>query len=643
MPCDTMLRGTCEKLRTIYQKVLQIEPNQPVALHLLGVLAHQVGKNQIAVDLIGKSLAIQPENAEAQNNFGVSLNELGKLDEAVASYHKALAINPDYTEAHFNLGNTFKELGELEMAVTSFHKARDLDPDNSKIHNNLGVVLNKLNKPDEAAECIQKVLTLQPDNAEAHNNLGVLQCQQDKIEEAIDSYHAALAINPDYAEAHFNLGNTMRDLNILDAAAVSYSNAIAAKPDYAEAYNNLGQTLKDMNELDEAAACYDKAISINPDFANAHNNLGIIFQDMGKLDDAATEYRQAIALKRDYSEAYRNLGQIIKRQDYDEEIQAMEKLYAMPDIDDERRMHLAFALGKAFEDLQQYEKAFGFIADGNAIKRQSCNYCINDTVDFSNRVKQIFDSTLFTKNRSAGYKDETPIFILGMPRSGTTLVEQIIANHPQVYGAGELDTFNQVFSSSIFKATGLEYPEGIRKLESADFEQLGQEYAQTIREHDQEARFITDKMPGNYKHIGLIKLIMPNAKVIHCRRDPADTCLSIFKTYFIDKHEYSYDLVELARYYNVYRDLMAHWHTVLPGFIHDVQYEDMVADNARQTRDLLKYCGLEWDENCIEFYKSDRVVKTASAAQVRKPIYNNSVQLWKNYERQLTPMLECLD
>ena len=532
--------GRFPEAESIYQQILQTDPSQPVALHLLGVIAHQMGKNDIAVELITRAIAIKSDYVEAHSNLGNALQGLGKLDEAVVSYHKALAIKPDYAEAHSNLGIALKDQGKLDEAVASHRKA--------------------------------------------------------------------LAIKPDYAEAHSNLGNAFKDLG----------------------------------KLDEAVASYHKALAIKPDFAKAHYNLGLALQDLGKLDEAVASYHKALAINPDYAEAHRHMAGMKKHSEYDEDIRAMEKAYAKPAISDEQRMHLAFGLGKAFEDLQQFEKAFGFFAEGNSIKRGSYSYSIDDHGHFFKKLEEAFDSSLFAKHQGTGCDDETPIFILGMPRSGTTLVEQILASHPQVHGAGELGTLSQIVSSYFDKGKGVEIPESIGQVDGADFERPGVEYIQAIRKHSPDTRFITDKMPENFKFIGLIKLMLPNAKVIHCRRDPADTCLSIFKTYFTVKHEYSHDLGELGRYYNFYRGLMEHWHSVIPGFIHDVQYEDMVADQAGQTRTLLEYCGLEWDDACLEFYKTDRPVRTASAEQVRRPIYKDSVQLWKRYEKQLAPMLEIL-
>jgi tetratricopeptide (TPR) repeat protein len=509
-------------------------------------------------------------------------------------------------------------------------------------HNNLGVEFSKLGKLDDAVTSFHKALALKPDYAKAHYNLGLTLQNLGKLDEAVASYRKAIVIKPDYAEAHNNLGVALRNWGKLDEAVASFHKALALKPDYVEAHNNLGLTLQNLEKLDEAVDCFQKAIAIKPNHAEAHNNLGLVLQSIGKLDEAMDCFQKAIAIKPDYAEVQRQIAFIKKHTEYDDDIRAMEQNYAKSTISNEQRIHLAFGLGKAFEDLHQYEKAFGFFAEANSIKRESCNFSIDDQGRIFKKLEETFCPSLFAEHQGMGCDDETPIFILGMMRSGTTLVEQILASHGQVHGAGELENLSQIFYSYLDNGRGVEFPESIRKVDGADFERLGVEYIQAIRKHSPDMRFITDKMPGNFKFIGLIRLILPKAKVIHCRRDPADTGLSIFKNYFSGKHEYSYDLRELGRYYNFYRSLMEHWQSVIPGFIHDVQYEAMVADQEGQTRDLLEYCNLDWDDACLEFHKTDRPVRTASSEQVRRPIYKDSVRSWKRYETQLAPLLKIL-
>ncbi len=601
--------GDLRQAESIYQQILQADPNQSVALHLRGVIAHQMGKSGIAVDLITKALAIKPDFTEAHNNLGNALHALGKLDEAAASYRKALAIRPDYAKAHNNLGNALKALEKLDEAVASYHQA----------------------------------LAIAPDYAEAHNNLGNALKALGKLDEAVASYQKALAIEPDYTKVHNNLGNALKALGKLDEAVASYHKALAIEPDFAEAHSNIGNALKALGKLDEAVASYHKALALKPDFAEPHYNLGNALQALGKLDEATASYHQALALKPDFTEAHLHLAVVSQFSEYDNDIKAMEDTYAMPGLGDEQRMYLAFGLGKSFEDLQQHEKAFGFFVTGNAIRRRTYDYSIESVEKNAEILKNLFTKNLFAGLQRAGSPDETPIFILGMPRSGTTLVEQILASHPKVHGTGEIADLDDVVTSYFGKSGGATLADSVNQASIDRFLSAGSEYISRIRKRSGTARFITNKMPANFWIIGLIRLMLPNARVIHCRRDSRDTCLSIFKNYFAgDGNRYAYDLGELGRYYNLYLDSMNHWHGVLPDFIYDIRYEDVVANQERESRALLEHCGLEWDPACLDFHRTDRPVHTVSSAQVRRPIYKDSVQSWKRYEKQLAPLLEVL-
>jgi len=567
--------GNLSKAEQVYQQILQAEPNQPVALHYLGVIASQVGKNDVAVELIKQALAGKPEYAEARNNLGFALQEQGKIDDAIVSFNEAISIKPDYADAYNNLGNALHVQGKLDDAVYSYRKA--------------------------------------------------------------------LEINPNYAKAHYNVGIVYSELGELDDAVASYRKALAIKPDYAEAHSNLGNALSEQGKLDDAVASYRKALDIKPDSAEAHSNLGNVLSEQGKLDDAVASYRKALAIKPDYAEAHRHLAHITKPSEGDEDLKSMERAYELASSSDQDRMHLAFGLGKAFEDLQDYERAFEYLAEGNRIKRETIGYSTDNDIDFFEKTMAAFDNSLFRRSFCEGCSDKSPIFVLGMPRSGTTLIEQILASHPHVHGAGELGILKQILKSHFSVGKKNNYPENIQFVDKAQFEHAGKQYVDEIKRKSPDSRFIVNKTPDNFKYIGLIKLILPNSRVIHCRRDPLDTCLSIFKNYFTGAHEYAYDLVDLGTYYKLYGRLMEHWHKVMPDFIYDVHYEKVISDQVAQTKALLNYCGLEWNDACLEFYKSDRPVKTASFAQVRKPIYTDSVQSWKRYERQLKPLHRILN
>jgi len=495
----------------------------------------------------------------------------------------------------------------------------------------------------QAKSIYQQILQTDDSQPVALHLLGVIAHQVGKNDIAVDLITKALVIKPEYAEAHTNLGNALQDLGKLDEAVDSYQKALAIKPNFAEAHNNLGNALQDLGKLDEAVDSYHKALAIKPEYAEAHNNLGTALQELWRPDAAVASYHKALAIKPDYAEAHRHLAGVSKFSEYDDDIKAMEYTYALPGLIDEQRMHLAFGLGKAFEDLCQYEKAFGFFLTGNAIKHGTCEFSIESVEKSFENLKKLFTRNLFSKHRGVGSSDETPIFVLGMPRAGTTLVEQILASHPKVHGAGELGYLNQIVTSYFGKIGDDTFSENFNQASIRDISIAGDEYIGMVRERADTAAYITNKMPDNFMFIGMIKLMLPNAKIIHCRRDPLDTCLSIFKNLFTaNNYYYAYDLSILGQYYLLYRDLMTHWCIVLPDFIYNIQYEDVVAEQEKQSRALLAYCGLEWDNACLEFYRTDRPVTTLSSAQVRRPIYKDSVRSWKRYENQLAPLLEVL-
>jgi len=507
----------------------------------------------------------------------------------------------------------------------------------------LGVSANVRGQLKEAAEYYRQTLILQPDYIEAHYNLGVTLYDLGRLEEAAASFSRAITLQPAYAEAHCNLANIFMTQGRLDEAVGSYRKALSLKPDYTDAHYNLGVSLLARGKTEEAAASFQQALSLEPDFAEAHCNLGIASKELGLMDDAVASFRKALQLKPDYARAYNGLALIVKFRTFDNDIQAMENLYVgKADISTADRIDLGFALGKAYADLEDYDRSFAFILEANRLKRTTYEYSIREEHLFLQRIKKTFSPDFLAAHHGVGSQDKTPIFIVGMPRAGTTLVEQILASHPLVFGAGELEDLRLVINGICVGAAARQFPECVMDLEMDAFNKMGEDYVGRIRDYAEEAGYITDKMPYNFFRVGFIKTVLPNARVIHCTRNPMDNCLSIFKNDFRGTHGYAFDMTELGQYYNLYRDLMAYWEKVLPGFMHTVQYENMVSDQRNQTKSLLDFCGLPWDDACLEFHKTERKVSTASFAQVRQPIYSDSVELWKRYEKQLEPLRKTI-
>ena len=315
------------------------------------------------------------------------------------------------------------------------------------------------------------------------------------------------------------------------------------------AYNNLGVDLRSQGDLSEAVACFQRALDIDPNYKEAYLNLGLALRAQGNMEEAVIQIRHAIRIDPGYPEAHSALSFLERHAEYDERMRAMEARISRRDLSDNQKMHLCFGLGKAFEDIKEYGKAFDYLLEGNRLKRSTIDYSTSETRDFFEQIKNAFSADFFSTHQGAGFQDPAPIFILGMPRSGTSLAEQILASHPQVFGAGELKVLSQLISKRCEETSETRYPECLSKLDAKAFEVMGSDYIKAIRAHSETSRYITDKMPHNFIYVGLIKMILPNAKIIHCTRNPMDNCLSIFKNYFGDPHPYAYDMRELGEYY----------------------------------------------------------------------------------------------
>lgn len=442
------------------------------------------------------------------------------------------------------------------------------------------------------------------------------------------------------------LASRHQELGRLDEAERYCRMALAMQPASAEVCKNLAVILNRQGKSAEAATeCY-KALALRPHFAEAHNCLGIILTDQHNLSEADAHFRKALAIAPDYAAAHYNRTMLRRVRPGDEELADLEELaLRMGDFSVANKTSIHFALGKALDDIGEYAGAFGHFVVGNNLKRQELRYDEMEDARTSELIAQTFTSALFSRFQGSGDQSPVPIFIVGMPRSGSTLVEQILASHPQVYGAGELVNLTNVANGiSDAKGAPISYPAYIPALDGTTWQMLGRSYLEHLPHLPAGKTRITDKMPTNFRYIGLIRLLLPNAKIIHTRRNPADTCFSCFSQLFTTGQEFTYDLGELGRYYRRYSELMARWRSILPpDAILDVSYEDLIDDFDTQARRLVEYCGLDWDERCLSFHKTDRIVATASKVQVRQPLYRSSLQRWRKYESHLGPLLAELD
>ena len=466
-----------------------------------------------------------------------------------------------------------------------------------------------------------------------------------RLAKATILYQRILLLEPDLAEVHNNLGHALKTLGRLDAAEESFRRAIALEPDNAQAHCGLGTVLLDLGRSIEAAVAFGQAIALKPDFAAAYNNLGLALKEAGQLAAAARVAERAIRLAPRKTSYYLNLAEVRSFTPGDPYLTTLEALAgeaASLPVDD--RIHLHFALAKAYEDLGRHDSAFAQLVAGNGLKRGRLSYDEAASLARMDRVRELFTADLIGAQRDCGERSRVPVFIVGMPRSGTTLIEQILASHPAVSGAGEVKLLDRAAGMVRDKLPGTPaFPDMVSLMGGEHFRALGGLYLAELTRRAPGAARITDKMPSNFLFAGLIHLALPDATIVHAVRDPIDTCVSYFARQFVEGQEHTYDLAELGRHHRGYQAVMAHWHRVLPpGRILDVRYEDVVADLEGAARRLVAHCGLAWDARCLDFHRTERTVQTASAAQVRRPIYQTSVARWRRYERFLGPLLAAL-
>ncbi len=538
------------------------------------------------------------------------LIDAGKLGKAENICRQIIQVQPAFHPAWFSLGIVAVRAGNLPFAADAMARAASIDPRNAAYHRSLCEVYRRLMRFPNAIAAGDRAVLLTPGDAEAHYNLALALADAGRADRALNHYREALRLNPKHNLAANNLGAMLEKQGREDEALEAYARAVAINPRHAEAQNNLGAILSARGDLDKARACFAASIEAEPSFVHAHYNLSTLKKYT--LDDP--------------------------------HLKALEDIAAKPArMDSETRLRFCFALAKALEDVGRYDESFAAYAEGNRLKRATFGYDENKTFESIRGIRDGYDKK-YEKQKTSGCDDETPIFIVGMPRSGTTLIEQIISSHSGVHGAGELHDFGAAITEVTGHPSTSNYMEWLKDADDATLERIGENYIQRLRAKDPKAIRITDKMPGNFFYVGLIHKVLPKAKIIHSVRNPVDTCFSNFSRLFNETMVFAYELGELGRYYKNYKMLMDHWHAVLPkGTILDMVYEELVDDQEAQSRRLIEFCGLDWQDACLEFHKNDRPVKTASIAQVRKPMYRSSVARWERFGKHLDPLRAAIE
>ena len=531
--------------------------------------------------------------------------------------------------------------GQINEALKIVEALIKKSPNVPLLYNIRGVCYQTIRELGNAIDDFSQATILKSDYAEAYCNLGVTYQEKGDLVSAVNAYKNAIDNDNNYPTAHNNLGKIFLASGEIDSSIEHLECAITLKSDFADAHNNLGSAFLRINKLNDAIKSYKKAIALKPDFAVANNNLGIAYLRKGDPKLASKFFENAITITPGYATAHHNLSGVKVYKEKDKQVSLIESLLIENNLSQKERIYLNFALAKAYEDLGNHEELFKHLNEGNRIRKKEMSNSIADSEEHNELIKLFFNSNNIN-NIKLTYRDSLPIrpiFIVGMPRSGTSLVEQIISSHHEVYGAGEVNNFHNIIMPIIEKhAVNENY-----NLKNDEFALIRKQYSNSLERFYANEKVITDKWILNFKTIGFILSAFPESKIVHLKRDARATCWSIYKHYFSDEgNRWAYDYQDLARFYKSYVGLMDYWHNLFPGKIYDISYEDLTSNQEKETRNLLKYCDLDWDENCLNVYTNTRAVKTASAVQVRNKMYQGSSDVWRQYSEHLKPLLDAL-
>ena len=601
----------------------------------LGITLRDLGELGEAEASLQRAIELQPQSGEAFRYLGLTLHDLGRFAEAEAAFGRAIDGAPSDSDVYLNMGMTLLRLGKLKEAELHLNVAIERDPERAEAQFSLGVVLQETGRLDEAELSFRRAIALKPELVESHINLGVTLSEIGRLKEAGEVLAHATALDPDSAEAHGNLGAVLHREGKLSNAVASLKRALLIKPGFVEARCNLAKALQGLGQFKQAEASLREAISIKPEYAEAQFNLGVTLRALGKLDEAEVSLRQAILLKGDYAEAYRALALDKKFEQDDEQFLQMLELHQSRILSEKDHSSICFALAKALDGMGDFGSAYQFFKEGNTLRKQLLGYDKGKEAAVFKSLRENYPALAAHSLPKPDLEGSvTPIFIVGMPRSGTTLVEQIISAHSLVTGAGELPYVSEL---------GKELAAGVVQPTSGVLREFRANYQNALLDHSEGNAVVTDKMPQNFLFLGLIASAFPDAHIIHVTRKPAAVCWANYATYFTNEGlNYCYSVDDILSYYELYWDLMNFWHASLPGRIYSLDYDNLTRNQEADTRSLINYLGLKWDECCLSPHKNRRSVANASSVQVRRKIYEGSSEHWRNYQPFLDGALDKL-
>ncbi|MEO1078422.1 MAG: sulfotransferase [Pseudomonadota bacterium] len=634
-----------------------------------------------ADETLAAALAAHPNDPNLLRMQGISLARQKRFEEAEAKLTHVIRLVPEHAGAHEDLADVQLSLRKLEPALQSLRSAIRHAAQPARIEQRLAQLLSISGRAGEAESVLEAqlasdphrkaiaeamelanagnfkqadaiyrdILRKTPDDVDALRLLGVSKVKRELFDDGAACFRRAVELAPDFLKAWINLGAALSEQQKFDEAEAAFLKALDLQPNSLHVLERLGVNALKASRLEDCIDWLQRSLDIKPDYFPSLLCLGHALKTQGDQDSAIDAYRRCAAAKPTFGEAYWSLANLKTFRFDDDEVAAMERhLEAVTDTanedDADAEIAFAFTLGKSYEDRKDYARAFDYYYRGNSKKRFRVNYDPIEFQDNNDRIIEVFTREYFAEREGWGHDDGSPILILGLPRSGSTLLEQILASHSQVEGTAELHYLLRAAThSGMNRSDGIRYPQVMHELKAHHVRGIGEEYIENTLKHRGERPYFTDKMPNNFTAIGFLHTILPHAKVIDARRHPLDSCLGTFKQLFASGQVFSYDLYDLAHYYTQYMRMMDHWNEVLPGKVLTCHYEDTVADLEAQARAMAAHCGLPWEDEMLDFHANKRAVRTASSEQVRQPIYASSVALWRRYEDQLAELIEYLE
>jgi tetratricopeptide (TPR) repeat protein len=625
------------------REILRAVPGEPRASFLLGAALRRSGDAKAALKTLDPIAASQPDAAHAHLERGLALAALGRDNDAIAAFERALQIKPDLSDAWLGIAERHAAAGRSEAADNAYAQSiRAATRDPRLLEAGAALIDNRL---AVAEALLREHLKAKPTDAAAIRMLGEVAARLGRFGDAETLLRRALELTPNFDAARHNLALILHRAN-KSADALEEIERLGARDAANPNYRNLkAAILARLGEYNGAIALYERLLQELPDFYRGWLSYGHALKTAGRRDDCIGAYRKSLTIEPRFGEAYWSLANLKTYRFSGADIAAMRAMLERGDLSEEDRLHFHYTLGKALEDSRDYEASFKHYAEGARLRHNTGDYDPEEITQAVARSRTVFTRAFYAERAGWGAQAADPIFIVGLPRAGSTLIEQMLSCHSAVEGTMELPEIGMMARALGGKKRRAQssYPENALDLDAAAVRTLGEEYLERTQVYRRTGKpFFIDKMPNNWEYAGLIRLMLPNAKIIDARRHPMAGCFGAFKQHFARGQRFSYDLADLGRYYSDYVALMAHIDEVAPGAVHRVFYERMVRDTERQVRALLDYCGLPFEQTCLDFHQNDRAVRTASSEQVRQPIFTSAVEQWRNYEPWLGPLKAAL-